>query len=622
MASDPTIPSIVPNIGNSARYQAFAPQIDSRPLDRYNEGLQKAAQDALSLAQAISIQQQQAESKEAFNKFDVEINKFTQENFFSKQNKDLVRSYQPTLDALYPMAKKYADTLSGAARELFISSANERMRQMANSMNTQYMRGLQAWNNTESQARIENLINDAVADIEDWQNPKGNFQISLNAAKAEIGENLIYNGIPKNSEEYENTFRNTLSKFHSGALDGFISNDDVRQGKSYLAQYRNEMNAEDVQKYEDKLKRLQDAINARYAAQMAAKRAEANRLKGMSYDEQFVLAQQEYAQNRTNISNSNLTEEQKAAKLQELSRNFRTTIDTIKQAKEQSKLNDLSYKNAVRASYMNDIHSFFVNSPSATAVKLEDVFQDAHTISEINDLGLRDELQWFTDNRGQRKVPTTSDWETYNDMTRHPERYINMAQPELENLMANFTESMVREATDAIEKASSGKSDAVKEIIDGAVEELVPDNKALQGKFRSMVYARANDILRLKGGIATEKEKAEAISDAVITLSSISLQEGFYFNQNEVAEFLEDPGQGSFRVMGQYTDTYGMTTTYNMPAMWVFSPQGLAALQQVYEKANKETQSLGDANFILAALDHIYDEQQDQQNKENLGQNK
>lgn len=627
-----TIPQVVPNIGSSGRYQAFTPSVDTRPMDKYFNYMQEQGLHTFELVQAIGEKYEENQAKAAFNKFDVELNRFTQENFYSKQNKDLVDAYQPTLNSLYDIAKKYADNLSGIARDTFINSANERMRQTANNMNTQYMRGLVAWGNEESQARIANLANDALADVEDWRNPNSSFAVSHQAIRNELTENLISNGVPPDSEAFHNQYLATLSQFHCGSIDTYINTDRPKDGFAYLNAHKKEMTQADINKYTEKLNKLQDAVNRAYLAQQTARRAEANRLKGMSWVEQYKLAVQEYNQRKAEITASNLSDKDKAKKIAELDTSLALAGDYFNTMNKQSQLNDASIKNQWLKKYQGDIDNYLKgvnaqNGQPQPSIPLDQFFQGRSAdLARVEQLGLREQLQSYMNNRGII-VPTDQDYSLYAEMTTYPERFITKTSVELESMMSNFTDKMKARAKKDIENEAKGLTSASKLLLDQFIKDADITDKAQQGRARLYVENRADEILSIKGTkIISDTERKNAFNQAILDLNSMRKEGRLWGSNSALNDYLTNPEdtQGIF-LENTATDTVGAVHEYSIPLNWMQSSAG----QVAYNKALAEARKVGrkdDQAYINWLVSKTYNEQKNMaeaeaRNKQNLGLN-
>lgn len=632
-----TIPSVVPRIGNTARYQAYAPQVDTRPMDRYFNYMQKEGLHTFELIQAVGEKYEQNEAKAAFNKFDVELNRFTQENFYSKQNKDLVDAYQPTLNSLYDIAKKYADGLSGTARDTFINSANERMRQAANNMNTQYMRGLVAWGNEESQARIANLSNDALADVDDWRNPNSAFAVSHQAIRNELTENLISNGVPPDTEAFHTQYLGTLSQFHCGSIDTFINSDRPKDGFAYLNANKKEMTQADINKYTDRLNRLQEAMNQRYLAQLNAQRIKEQSAKGLSFDQQWQLAVQRAGEEYQKIENSNLDEDAKRQRRLEVDRQLANTASQLNQAKELSKLNDNTEKNVNLEYYRNEIISY-LSTPDPenpqvmqTAQSIDDIFTKPSDMGTIQRLGLYEDLNNFLHDKGV-KIPKAADYELFNNMKTHPEDYSNWSSAEFNWETRNFTAEMQKEATKAIENAAQGKvTDLLDQQITEALDNWGITDPAEQGQMRAMIREKAGEILRMKDTkVRTQREINAAVSDAILYYNSFKQMDGFSQSLG-VGNLIWNEGNPLILQNMIYTGKGRNLATqelYNIsiPPLWLYSPEGQQARREAYRRAAEEGRA-NDREYINSLLNAAYNQsvsnrKNDAENKAKLGLNK
>ena len=626
MARDPTIPTLTPNVAPSGRITAFVPRVDVSPMNQYFADMQGRANKALDLALAITQKQQEIEAKAAFNKFDVELNKHLDDSYYSKKNQERINSYAPTAQALYGIAKKYSDNLTGTARDSFNAAANERMKQATISMQTNYMKTLRQWEETENQAHLGNLMSDALKELDDWQNPNGAFAVSVQAARDQTAEILYNNGIPTHSEAFKAGYLKTMSSFHGGALDSFLEDEDIRQSRAYYNKFKEEMTVEDQMKYERRMARLQEILNSRYQAEIARQQAEQARLNNISLEDQWQITLRHYRGLMDKVRNDpTLSQEEKGTKLAGLQSELAVQREAFTKYKQQSALNDTQVKNGYLDAAKAKVTAAIAQKRKelGRAVRpgdltIEDVFTN-NELANLQEYDLLDQIRELVNNAGV-VFPKESDYEFYEEATSHPERYIYKSSEEMFPLISRLPDDMQRKVQNAIENASQGNFNSRStQMINEALDSLNITDKALRGKFRDMAERRAMQIGSIDPDkVVTAKELEENLALAIIELQSIGTQ-GWFGNSinTNVSGYLRNEVEGGnqdFFFGGVYRDPQGIVTNIRIPVEWLNSPAGVEAQRKAFAQARAMGMQPS-SNFILGQLAKIYNDQMEEQER-------
>lgn len=613
---------VTPNIAASPTVKAVVPQGSIKPYMDYANNLQGNLNRSLELADSFMLRYEQLQAKDAFNRFDTEINNYTRKNFYSKSGKDLVDAYEPVLHGLYPKAKLYSGELTGRAKDMFNQAANVKMQKTAQDLSTAAMKGMQVWTNKESEARINNLMNDAGNGIADWRNPNGTFQLSYNAAKNEIAENLTFNGIQKDTESFKFGMLSTMSQFHGGMVNNFLENEDVRNASAYLTQFKPEMTAADYAKYQTKLKNVQERLNRKYLAALAAEqkaKAKASnatpdqmwqeRVTGFYYPE--IAAAQEAGDNGKVLQlQKQMIEEQKA----------------FAELKQELGLSEASMQNNLRNFGRNAINSAFQaqqESGETTPLTLEQVFTSAQLV-EFEENGLTKELQDYIANGGV-VVESREARLRYGQMIASPDQYRTLSAPELSNLTAGMTPDHQREVMQAVQNSLNGKEDPGAARLKAFAAQLYPQNKdaSLKALALSQLQDRYNTLLYLSGPNPTYQTRQEAAAQAILELASTGkTNEGWLWDSelgptDYISESITGAPNG-YTIRGEFVDLNGNTQQFSIPTDWYLSDLGRDAYRQARTQAAL-TGRESDGAYILALVDRIYRGQEGNINAANLG---
>lgn len=236
------------------------------------DGMQKFA-DGID---AIYRVQAQATAKEMDNRFSqaAQNTLFDPDNgYYNKKGKAAVDGYKSaveTLKADFQQGKNGVD--DPFIQRMYDQSTGARLQTMLNQAQQHYAEGVFSWNVSESKARIANLGNTAITAVNSWNDDKGVYMQYHNSVAGEVNDLAELNGIDKNSEQYTNLMTESMTTFHSGALDMFLAKDSVGSASGYLKKFRSEMDADTVAKYENKIHDLADRLEAK-RERLAAKQA-------------------------------------------------------------------------------------------------------------------------------------------------------------------------------------------------------------------------------------------------------------------------------------------------------------------------------------------------------------
>ena len=235
-------------------------------------GMEKVA-DGLD---AIYRVQAQATAKEMDNRFSqaAQNTLFDPDNgYYNKKGKAAVDGYKSAVETLKADFQQGKNGVEDPfIQRMYDQSTGARLQTMLNQAQQHYAEGVFSWNVSESKARIANLGNTAITAVNSWNDDKGVYMQYHNGVAGEVNDMAEMYGIDKNSEQYKNLMTESMTTFHSGALDFFLSKDSVGSASGYLKKFRSEMDAATAAKYEEKIHDLADRLEAK-RERLAAKQA-------------------------------------------------------------------------------------------------------------------------------------------------------------------------------------------------------------------------------------------------------------------------------------------------------------------------------------------------------------
>lgn len=355
-------------------------------------GMQKFA-DGID---AIYRVQAQATAKEMDNRFSqaAQNTLFDPDNgYYNKKGKAAVDGYKSAVETLKADFQQGKNGVEDPfIQRMYDQSTGARLQTMLNQAQQHYAEGVFSWNVSESKARIANLGNTAITAINSWNDDKGVYMQYRNAIDGEVDDMAEMYGMDKKSEQYANLKTESLTTFHSGALDMFLAKDSVGSASGYLKKFRSEMDADTVAKYENKIHDLADRLEAkreRLAAKQAAMQAKPETL--------MALANARYRQELQALEDkkNSMSKEEYDAAINKLDKDYTTFTEGVMEQDYKNKATKIGAINRFKDSVM--VHKIEQNRDKINRgeiTNLEDIF-DGTEMQKLKEYGLLDDAKVF-----------------------------------------------------------------------------------------------------------------------------------------------------------------------------------------------------------------------------------
>ena len=428
------------------------------------DGMQKFA-DGID---AIYRVQAQATAKEMDNRFSqaAQNTLFDPDNgYYNKKGKAAVDGYKSaveTLKADFQQGKNGVD--DPFIQRMYDQSTGARLQTMLNQAQQHYAEGVFSWNVSESKARIANLGNTAITAVNSWNDDKGVYMQYRKAIEGEVNDMAEMYGMDKNSEQYTNLMTESMTTFHSGALDMFLAKDSVGSASGYLKKFKSEMDADTVAKYENKIHDLADRLEAkreRLAAKQAAAQVKPEYLIG--------LERVKYYQKRQELESQKekMTRDEYFQKRNELTSNFLKVVKDINDAANFDKANKVGEAIRINDSLVADrLEQFDEDIKKGKVTDLSDMFSGVE-LQLLDENGLTDSVKA----RAFGKDPNYSS-KALEAFKAVPDPFSNSGRDECNQWLLKMSPEDQRRAQTYLDKKRQGKGTPFEDALKGYAQEL------------------------------------------------------------------------------------------------------------------------------------------------------
>lgn len=254
MATIPVLPTVEMNAGQAGTFSA--PEV--RPMENFapkqmvamGEATLKAGLSAMKIADQIQTELDDAKTKELDMAFADRIreNLYNAESgYMNSIGKSAVDRRQATEEAMNKSRQEIEQSLQNdVQRMMFRQIADKRMLAARTEMDQHALKQLKVYNVGESKARIDNLLDDAVVNANNWAVPGSQYQVFSKAMKSEVTNLARLSGIAEGSEQYRQLEREATTKLHSTVIANFIAQENPQMAEAYLKDHKGEIDKEQL----------------------------------------------------------------------------------------------------------------------------------------------------------------------------------------------------------------------------------------------------------------------------------------------------------------------------------------------------------------------------------------
>ena len=405
MAESLRTPSLAPNPAgglNPISGGVITPEItknflgqDGRPRNSITSGMNKLA-EGLSAVYQVQVQ---ATAKEMDNNFSQSVQDTLyndKDGYFNLHGKDAVTGYKSAVEKIKAGFEQSRDSISDPTiQRVYSTATGDRMKQMLNQMQEHYNKGVFEWNVNETKARIKNLGDLGVRNLDNWNDENGSFMKAKNAVMNEVYGLAKLNGTPTDSASFDQLARTSLTTFHKAALDSFLANTNVREAQGYWDKFYKEMDSEDAEKYKGKIMDMQARLEAKALREQA--RRDALAAKANKPDNLLAAVNQQYIEQKQTLQEQHLkgklNDEQFNQSQTELNTWYQNTCEGIVDAVNINKATEAGEKARFKHSVINDRIMQFQNAIANGQVSSLDQMFSVNELQKIDANGQRDYVE-------------------------------------------------------------------------------------------------------------------------------------------------------------------------------------------------------------------------------------
>jgi hypothetical protein len=273
---DPSVDLSANPMGRFAAPDVAAPAIQQGPdytgkqIEQAGAAMVNAGSTFMRIAERIQDDVDDTVTKQADN-FVAEKIREKQTKYLLTKNQDAVNGYAAVDEELTKIVKDTADGLENEMqRKMFGQVAQRRLLAARAEMGAHQLKQLKEWKFNETKSRVDNLMNDAVADADKWSVPNSLYQQRKTAMLAEIDDLAQQAGIvnadgevDRGSEQYKSLVRNVNTKLHETVVNQFVAEERPKMAAAYLKNYKGEIERDKLDNLTTFVKKAEETVNVK-----------------------------------------------------------------------------------------------------------------------------------------------------------------------------------------------------------------------------------------------------------------------------------------------------------------------------------------------------------------------
>jgi hypothetical protein len=224
----------------------------------------QAADTMLNIAVKIQDEINDAKTKEADTLFADQMRErlFNPESgYLNSRGKDAVDKQQAVLDDIIKARSDVEETLENdMQRRMFKATADRRVLAAKTDMDRHAFEQLKVYNVAESKARVDNLLQDAVVNSQNWAVDGSQYQIFSRAMRAEVAELARMSGVKEGTSQYDAVMRGATTKLHEAVIGKFLSEEQPKMAAAYLKAHRGQIEAEKLDNITNAVRQAEETI--------------------------------------------------------------------------------------------------------------------------------------------------------------------------------------------------------------------------------------------------------------------------------------------------------------------------------------------------------------------------
>lgn len=273
---DPSVDLSANPMGRFAAPDVAAPAIQQGPdytgkqIEQTGAAMVNAGSVFMKIAERIQDDVDDTVTKQADNFLSEKIREKSTKYLLTK-GQDAVNGYAAVDEELTKIVKDTADGLENEMqRKMFGNVAQRRLIAARAEMGAHQLKQLKEWKFNETKSRVDNLMEDAVADADKWSVPNSLYQQRKTAMMAEVDDLAQQAGIvnengelDRNSDQYKSLVRSANTKLHETVINQFVAEERPKMAAAYLKNYRGEIDREKLDNLTAFVKKAEETVNVK-----------------------------------------------------------------------------------------------------------------------------------------------------------------------------------------------------------------------------------------------------------------------------------------------------------------------------------------------------------------------
>lgn len=273
---DPSVDLSANPMGRFAAPDVAAPAVQQGP-DYAGKQIEQAGAAAMTagaafvrIAERIQDDIDDTVTKQADNIVAEKI-RAAQTKYLSTKGQDAVNGLNVVEEEITKVINDTKDGLENEMqRKMFGQVANRRILAARAEMGAHQLKSLKEWKFNETKSRIENLMDDAIADSSKWAVPNSLYQQRKTAMIGEIDDLAQQAGIvnangeiDRSSEQYKALVRGANTKLHENVINQFVAEENPKMAAAYLKNYKGEIERDKLDNLTTYVKKAEETINVK-----------------------------------------------------------------------------------------------------------------------------------------------------------------------------------------------------------------------------------------------------------------------------------------------------------------------------------------------------------------------
>lgn len=273
---DPSVDLSANPMGRFAAPEVAAPGVQQaqdytgKQLEQAGAAMTNSGSVFMKIAERIQDDIDDTVTKQADNFLSERIRE-AQTKYMSTKGQDAVNGYASVEEGLNKVVQSTIDGLENEMqRKMFGQVAQRRLLAARAEMGAHQYKALKEWKFNETKNRVDNLMEDAVADSSKWAVPGSLYQQRKTAMLSEVDDLAQQAGIvnaegevDRSSEQYKALVRGVNTKLHETVINQFVAEENPKMALAYLKNYKGEIDREKLDNLTTFVKKAEETVNVK-----------------------------------------------------------------------------------------------------------------------------------------------------------------------------------------------------------------------------------------------------------------------------------------------------------------------------------------------------------------------